>query len=342
MQDCYDALLSEPKTWLVTGAAGFIGSNLIETLLRYDQLVVGVDNFVTGHKKNLDGALAKLDAAQRNRFTFVEGTIENYETCLASVQGVDVCLHQAALGSVPRSILNPLATNASNVTGFLNMLNAAKDAGVPRFVFAASSSSYGDSRTLPKVESEIGRPLSPYAVTKYVNELYAEVFSRIYGITTVGLRYFNVFGRRQDPDGEYAAVIPKWIGAMLKGEQVQINGDGTTSRDFCHIENAVQANILAACKTIPDSHQIYNVAVGAQTSLIDLYDLLKSSLQQNGFAYDIPPVFADFRPGDVKHSKACINKAVSQLSYKPSHDIVAGIRESIQWYIDEESVEYRA
>jgi UDP-N-acetylglucosamine 4-epimerase len=274
-----ESLRAQPRRWLVTGSAGFIGSHLVESLLALDQAVVGLDNFATGHRRNVDEVEAKLAPAQRARHRFIDGDIRDPGTCRDACRDIDVVLHQAALGSVPRSLADPVATNAANVDGFLNMLVAARDAGVARFVYAASSSTYGDHPGLPKVEDAIGRPLSPYAVTKLVNELYADVFARCYGLATVGLRYFNVFGERQDPEGAYAAVVPRWVRALLTGDEVAINGDGETSRDFCYVGNAVQANLLAA--TINDAaavNQIYNVAVDDRTSLNRLFELLRAEL----------------------------------------------------------------
>ncbi len=281
-QNCRQALSVNPKTWLITGTAGFIGSNLLEHLLKLNQRVVGLDNFATGHQSNLDEVQSLVSPEQWSRFTFIEGDIRNLEDCARACEGVDYVLHQAALGSVPRSLNDPITTNAANITGFLNMLVAARDAGVKSFTYAASSSTYGDHPALPKVEENIGKPLSPYAVTKYVNELYAEVFARSYGFKAIGLRYFNVFGKRQDPGGAYAAVIPKWTAAMVRGEDVFINGDGDTSRDFCFIENAVQANLLAATAEDSAKNEVYNVAVGDRTTLNDLFAALKSALAENG------------------------------------------------------------
>ncbi|WP_269801888.1 SDR family oxidoreductase [Zobellella maritima] len=322
-----------PKTWLITGVAGFIGSNLLETLLKLNQAVVGLDNFATGHKHNLDEVQGSVSTEQWTRFCFIEGDIRNLEHCQQVCQGVDYVLHQAALGSVPRSIADPITTNAANITGFLNMLVAARDAGVKSFTYAASSSTYGDHPALPKVEENIGKPLSPYAVTKYVNELYADVFSRTYGFNTIGLRYFNVFGKRQDPNGAYAAVIPKWTAAMINGEDLFINGDGETSRDFCFIENTVQMNILAA--TAPDEakNEVYNVALGDRTSLNTLFDALKTALADNGVAYTKPPIYREFRTGDVRHSQADICKAQRKLGYAPIHRIYDGIGQAMPWYV---------
>lgn len=327
------ALQASPRTWLITGVAGFIGSNLLETLLKLDQRVVGLDNFATGYQRNLDEVQAAVSNTQWDRFSFIRGDIRDSADCQSACQGVDFVLHQAALGSVPRSIADPLITNANNITGFLNMLTAARDAKVRSFTYAASSSTYGDHPGLPKVEDVIGRPLSPYAVTKYVNELYADVFARCYGFTSIGLRYFNVFGPRQDPDGAYAAVIPKWAASLLKQEPVHINGDGQTSRDFCYIANAVQANILAACTTNPDAqNQIYNVAIGERTTLNTLFQLIRDSLSGEGVSPHAQPVHQDFRHGDVRHSQADITKAKRLLGYAPSHTLHTGMPETMRWY----------
>ncbi|CAI09466.1 WbpP [Aromatoleum aromaticum EbN1] len=334
----YQALQSilrdAPKTWLVTGVAGFIGSNLLETLLKLDQRVVGLDNFATGHARNLDEVQTLVTAEQWARFAFVRGDIRQLDDCRRACAGVDYVLHQAALGSVPRSLDDPITSNATNIDGFLNMLVAARDAEVKSFTYAASSSTYGDHPSLPKVEDLIGKPLSPYAVTKYVNELYADVFARCYGFNTIGLRYFNVFGKRQDPNGAYAAVIPKWTTAMIQGEDVFINGDGETSRDFCFVDNAVQANLLAAT-TVDDAarDQIYNVAVSGRTTLNELYGYLQEALGQNGVNYDRTPKYRDFRAGDVRHSQADIDKANRLLGYAPQFDIRSGIQAVMPWYI---------
>ena len=328
-------LRAQPRTWLVTGVAGFIGSNLLETLLKLDQRVVGLDNFATGHQRNLDEVRTLVDPAQWARFRFIEGDIRELADCQAACAGVDHVLHQAALGSVPRSLADPIATNAANITGFLNMLVAARDAGVSRFVYAASSSTYGDHPGLPKVEDVIGKPLSPYAVTKYVNELYADVFARSYGFQSIGLRYFNVFGARQDPAGAYAAVIPKWAAALLAGETVFINGDGETSRDFCYVANAVQANLLAA--TTPDKdavNQVYNVAVGDRTTLNLLFELLRDGLSAQGVDPGVQAVHRDFRAGDVRHSQADVSKAARLLGYVPSQALRDGIRLALPWYVN--------
>ena len=332
-------LPTAPKTWLITGVAGFIGSNLLETLLKLDQRVVGLDNFATGHQRNLDEVQAMVRPSQWANFNFIEGDIRNLADCQKAATGVDYVLHQAALGSVPRSVEDPIATNANNITGFLNMLVAARDAnagkGVQRFVFAASSSTYGDHPGLPKVEDQIGKPLSPYAVTKYVNELYADVFAKTYGLQSIGLRYFNVFGPRQDPNGAYAAVIPKWIASMIKGEPIYINGDGETSRDFCYVANAVQANLLAATSSNPEAvNQIYNIAVGDRTTLNELYaQLLSQLLPHNAHLQDAKPVYRDFRAGDVRHSLADISKAVTLLGYIPIQRIGQGLRLAMPCYI---------
>jgi UDP-N-acetylglucosamine 4-epimerase len=328
-------LVTSPATWLVTGVAGFIGSNLLEHLLKLDQRVVGLDNFATGYQHNLDAVQISVTAAQWSRFKFIKGDICRLEDCQAACNGVDYVLHQAALGSVPRSIDNPIATNATNISGFLNMLVAGRDAKVKRFVYAASSSTYGDHPALPKVEANIGKPLSPYAVTKYVNELYADVFAKTYGFKTIGLRYFNVFGQRQNPNGAYAAVIPKWTASLLAGEPVLINGDGETSRDFCFIENAVQANLLAATATNPDAaNEVYNVAVGDQTTLNQLYRYLVTYLSPEFPAVrNAAPVYRDFRSGDVRHSLADISKASRLLGYSPAYRIEAGLEKATAWYV---------
>ncbi|MDE2420942.1 MAG: Vi polysaccharide biosynthesis UDP-N-acetylglucosaminuronic acid C-4 epimerase TviC [Gammaproteobacteria bacterium] len=332
-QQVCETLHHSPKAWLVTGVAGFIGSNLLETLLKLDQRVVGLDNFATGHQHNLDEVRSVVTADQWQRFTFIQGDICQLADCQRACVNVDYVLHQAALGSVPRSIDDPILTNSSNIDGFLNMLVAARDAKVQSFTYAASSSTYGDHPGLPKVEDTIGKPLSPYAVTKYVNELYADVFSRCYGFHTIGLRYFNVFGKRQDPNGAYAAVIPKWAAAMIQGEDVYINGDGETSRDFCFIENTVQANILAAtCADSAALNHVYNVAVSGRTTLNDLFGALKTSLIENGVVYHKSPVYRAFRAGDVRHSQADITKIKSLLGYDPVFNIDSGIRKAMAWY----------
>ncbi len=328
-------LQSEPKTWLITGVAGFIGSNLLEHLLHLDQRIVGLDNFSTGKRSNMDEVRNNVTEDQWQRFSFTEGDIRDPATCHQVCCGVDYVLHEAALGSVPRSIADPISSNASNVTGFLNMLVAARDAGVKRFVYAASSSTYGDHPGLPKREDVIGKPLSPYAVTKYVNELYADVFARTYGTESIGLRYFNVFGPRQDPEGAYAAVIPCWLRALIKGETVHINGNGETSRDFCFVENVVQMNLLAATTTESNAiNQIYNTAVHARTSLNELFAMLHSRLLPHyPHLKDYKPHYRDFRKGDVLHSQADISKAATLLGYEPSHTIDAGLDAALSWYM---------
>lgn len=337
-------LVAAPHTWLITGVAGFIGSNLLETLLKLNQRVVGLDSFATGHQRNLDEVQTLVTPAQWANFNFIQGDIRELADCQKACQGVDYVLHQAALGSVPRSLEDPITTNGTNITGFLNMLVAARDARVKSFTYAASSSTYGDHPGLPKVEDVIGQPLSPYAVTKYVNELYANVFACCYGFNTIGLRYFNIFGRRQDPNGAYAAVIPKWTAALLAGGKVYINGDGETSRDFCFIANAVQANLLAATVEPviasearqfmnPALNQVYNVAVGDRTTLNELFALLRVNLAANGVSADTQPVYRDFRAGDVRHSQADIGKAQRLLSYAPSHRLAAGIAQAMPWYV---------
>lgn len=333
-QNVCEQLQQQPKTWLVTGVAGFIGSNLLETLLKLNQTVVGLDNFATGHQHNLDEVQSLVTAEQWAKFRFIEGDIREFADCQNACQGVDYVLHQAALGSVPRSIADPITTNATNISGFLNMLTAARDAHVSSFTYAASSSTYGDHPALPKVEENIGNPLSPYAVTKYVNELYADVFARTYGFKAIGLRYFNVFGQRQDPNGAYAAVIPKWTAAMIAGDDVFINGDGETSRDFCFIDNTVQANILAATAQDEAKNQVYNVAVGDRTTLNDLFNAIKASLNANGVNYSKQPVYRDFRAGDVRHSQASIEKIKNHLGYSPKFVISQGIDIAMSWYVN--------
>lgn len=334
-EQCKKDLIARPRSWLITGVAGFIGSNLLETLLKLEQRVVGLDNFATGHRRNLDGVRSLVPAQQWANFCFIEGDIRNIGDCHNACQGVDYVLHQAALGSVPRSVEDPITTNSANITGFLNMLVAARDASVERFVYAASSSTYGDYSGLPKVEDIIGKPLSPYAVTKYVNELYAEVFGKTYGLPSIGLRYFNVFGPRQDPDGAYAAVIPKWISSMIKGETIFINGDGETSRDFCFITNTVQANLLAAATDNPQAiNQIFNVALGDRTTLNELFNGLKKELGKAGITYEKAPVYRDFRTGDVRHSQADIAKAKNLLGYVPTDRVPSGIAQAMPWYIN--------
>lgn len=331
----YQSLSCTHRAWLITGVAGFIGSNLLETLLILDQSVIGLDNFATGYQHNLDEVQQIVSADQWHRFTFIEGDICNLETCRNACASVDYVLHQAALGSVPRSIEDPILTNGANITGFLNMLTAARDAGVKRFVYAASSSTYGDHPSLLKQEDRIGNPLSPYAVTKYVNELYADVFARAYGFKSIGLRYFNVFGARQDPNGAYAAVIPKWFAGLLAGGPVYINGDGETSRDFCFIDNCVQANILAATTTNLEAlGQIYNVAFGESTTLNELFQLIKGLVvEAKPEARGVEPEYRDYRPGDVRHSLADIGKAEKLLGYQPLFSVRDGLEHAAKWYL---------
>lgn len=332
-QEIQTYLKSDPKIWLITGAAGFIGSNLLEHLLKLDQTVIGLDNFATGFQSNLDEVKDLVTKEQWKKFKFIHGDIQDYDTCISAVKGIDYVLHQAALGSVPRSIADPLSTNNANILGFLNILHAAKEEGVKSFTYAASSSTYGDHEALPKLEENIGNPLSPYAVTKFVNELYAGVYARNFAFKTIGLRYFNVFGKRQDPKGAYAAVIPKWTASMIQNKDVYINGDGETSRDFCFIENTVQMNILAA--TAPDiaKDQVYNVAVGDRTSLNQLYFFIKASLEASNINVKADPIYQDFRQGDVRHSQADINKAKKLLGYNPDFNISEGIHKAIPWFI---------
>lgn len=328
-------LRQAPTRWLVTGAAGFIGSHLVETLLKLDQSVVGLDNFATGKRTNLDQVRQAVSKEQWARFTFIEGDIADPETCLRACQDVHIVLHQAALGSVPRSIEEPLTTHRSNVTGFLNMLDAARRTGVKRFVYASSSAVYGDDPNLPKVEHRIGKPLSPYAASKLMNEIYAGVFGRLYGIETIGLRYFNVFGQRQDPSGPYAAVIPRWISKLVRGDVVEIYGDGLTSRDFCYVANVVQANILAATTSHPEAiNTVFNVAVGSRTTLNELFQAILSVLRNTVSGLrEAQPVYREFRPGDVRHSQADLTRARSILGYEPTHTLEAGLRCAIKWYL---------
>lgn len=333
-QTVCEQLQQAPKTWLITGVSGFIGSNLLETLLKLDQKVVGLDNFATGYQHNLDEVKGCVSEAQWSNFNFIEGDIRQFVDCQTACNGVDYVLHQAALGSVPRSIVDPITTNDTNISGFLNMLTAARDAHVSSFSYAASSSTYGDHPGLPKVEENIGNPLSPYAVTKYVNELYADVFARSYGFKAIGLRYFNVFGQRQDPNGAYAAVIPKWTASMIAGDDVFINGDGETSRDFCFIENTVQANILAATAPEEVKNQVYNVAVGDRTTLNDLYAAIQVALLENSISYEKPAVYREFRAGDVRHSQASIAKIQQALGYVPEYPIAEGIQLAMRWYVN--------
>jgi UDP-N-acetylglucosamine 4-epimerase len=320
--------------WLVTGAAGFIGSNLVQALLALGQRVTGLDNFATGHRHNLEQVKDAVGSAAWANFHFIEGDIRVLDDCARACAGVDYVLHQAALGSVPRSIANPILTNDTNIGGFLNMLVAARDAKVKRFVYAASSSTYGDHPALPKVEDQIGKPLSPYAVTKYVNELYADVFGKTYGMESIGLRYFNVFGPRQDPHGAYAAVIPQWVAALIRNQPLKINGDGETSRDFCYIDNVVQANLLAATADQAAANQVYNVALNDRTSLNRLHAMMVELLAPRfPHVATHQPQYSEFRPGDVRHSQADIGKAQALLGYAPTHRIGAGLREAMDWYV---------
>lgn len=328
-----ESLQQTPKSWLITGVAGFIGSNLLEHLLRLNQKVVGLDNFATGYDKNLEEVRKTVGEDAWDRFTFFKGDITNFEDCQRAAASVDYVLHQAAIGSVPRSIKDPIATNAANITGFLNIITASRDANVKSFTYAASSSTYGDHPGLPKVENIIGKPLSPYAVTKYVNELYADVFSKCYNFNCIGLRYFNVFGKRQDPNGAYAAVIPKWIFSLIHGIEIGINGDGETSRDFCFIDNVVQMNILAATAELEAKNHVYNVAVGERTTLNELFTLLNDSVGNRGKNYPMVPRYDDFREGDVRHSQADIGKAIKNLAYDPKYSIDQGIALTMPWYL---------
>jgi UDP-N-acetylglucosamine 4-epimerase len=328
-----EELVNEPRRWLVTGVAGFIGSALLERLLDLGQDVVGVDNFSTGHQRNLDDVLA-INPDQKLQFKFIEGDLTDLAVCREACQNVDVILHQAALGSVPRSIKEPERSHAANVNAFVHMLVAAKDAGIKRVVYASSSSVYGDHPGLPKVEDRIGKPLSPYAATKRVDEIYAQVFHDVYAMEIVGMRYFNVFGRRQDPDGVYAAVVPRWIDAMLSGRPGVIFGDGTNSRDFCYIDNVVQANLLAATAGAEATGTVYNVGCNGRTDLIELHRMIRDAL-----ARDFPelaalePVHEEPRPGDVLHSQASIEKISVALGYVPTHDIADGMAETVAWTV---------
>lgn len=336
-----ESMSHKPKVWLITGVAGFIGSNLLETLLKLNQHVIGLDNFATGYQHNLDEVKASVAEEQWARFKFINGDVRKLSDCQQACVGVDYVLHQAALGSVPRSLEDPISTSTTNIDGFLNMLVAARDAAVKNFVYAASSSTYGDSPGLPKIEEVIGKPLSPYAVTKYVNEIYADVFARNYGFNATGLRYFNVFGKRQDPNGAYAAVIPKWTASMIEGREVFINGDGESSRDFCFVDNAVQANILAAStENASARNQVYNVAFGGRTSLNLLFQILKKELAENAVNYTLEPQYRGFRSGDVRHSQADIGKIEKYLGYKPYFDIHAGVKVVMPWYVKNSNVQY--
>lgn len=331
--DLTKSMTAQPSRWLITGVAGFIGSNLLEHLLKLGQTVVGLDNFLTGYQKNLDMVRDIVGPEAWSRFTFIEGDIRDIDTCHAACKGVQHVLHEAALGSVPRSIDDPLLSNSCNITGYLHMLVAARDAGVKSFVYAASSSTYGDSPELPKVEDKIGSPLSPYAVTKYVDELYADVFNRCYGFSSVGLRYFNVFGQRQDPYGAYAAVIPQWFASLIRKETVFVNGDGETSRDFCYIDNVVQANLLASFAQGEATNKIYNVAFGQRTTLNELFDLIKEEVARHKpEVMSAECVHRDFRAGDVRHSLADIGRAERLLGYGPQFDVRQGLRLAGDWY----------
>ena len=336
-QDIQEVLRRRPRTWLVTGVAGFIGSNLLELLLELGQEVVGLDDFATGYRRNLDDVLGGVGETAARRFKFIEGDVYDLEVCREACADVDYVLHQAALGSVPRSLDNPIATNRANIDGFVNVLVAARDSSVRRIVYAASSATYGDNPRLPKVEHDIGRPLSPYAVTKRVNELYADVFSRCYDLKIVGLRYFNVFGRHQDPNGAYAAVIPKWIGSLLVGEPCHIYGDGETSRDFCYIDNVLQANLLAAVEDGRKAeHEVYNVACGDRTTLNELFALIRDGLARHlPELSGVEPVYQDFRAGDVRHSQADISKIRGHLGYEATHSVESGMEAALGWYMSD-------
>lgn len=330
-----DRLMESPRVWLVTGAAGFIGSNLVETLLRLNQRVIGLDNYSTGSRRNLHQVQALVGQERWRKFHRIDGDTRDLPVCQRASEGADYVLHQAGLGSVPRSIAGPLESHASNVTGFLNVLLAARDSGAKRLVFASSSSVYGDYSKLPKVEAKIGRCLSPYAATKRVNEIYADVFARCYGLQSVGLRYFNVFGPRQDPGGAYSAVVPRWISALIRNEPVRINGDGKTSRDFCYVENVVQANLLAATVDRPEAiNELYNVAVGDRITLNQLYALLRKHLLP-WFPHleRCRPEYRPFRAGDIRHSEADISKAQRLLDYQPTHTVEQGLVEALGWYL---------
>ncbi len=328
-------LLVKPKRWLITGGAGFVGSNLAEALLLLDQEVVVLDNYSTGKPANVEAVINSVGFDRARKLKIIEGDVRDIGVCNDACSGVDYVLHQAALGSVPRSVDNPILTNDNNVTGFLNVLVAARDCGVSRMIYAASSSTYGDHPGLPKIENEIGKPLSPYAVTKYVNELYAKVFFDVYGVETVGLRYFNVFGRRQDPGGAYAAVIPKWTESLIRGDAVYINGDGQTSRDFCYIENVIQANLLAAvAPSEVCAGDVFNVAVGMRTTLNELFGWIRDEISGvYPYVGSAKPIYRDFRKGDVRHSLADISKIRRQLGYEPTHTVRDGLREAMAWYV---------
>ena len=335
-EDLRARISERQQTWLVTGAAGFIGSHLVETLLKAGQAVTGLDNFSTGKRENLEHIRRSVGELRWRNFRFIEGDIRSLEDCREACRGAAVVLHQAALGSVPRSIDDPIASTASNVSGFLNMLVAARDAAVERFVYASSSATYGDHPALPKTEPVIGRPVSPYGLTKYVNELYAEVFARCYGFKSVGLRYFNVFGPRQNPEGDYAAVISAWVGALVRGQTAYINGDGTAARDFCYGDNVVQANLLAATVTDPAAlNQPYNIAVGEQTSLTELFEMIRALLiPRFPHLRSVRPVHREERRGDIKFSRADIAKAKKLLGYRPQYRVIEGLERTIDWYVD--------
>lgn len=341
------ALRRNPRTWLVTGAAGFVGSNLVERLLKLRQEVVGIDNFATGHRRNLEEAVARGGDGSGGTFRFVEGDVRDLDLCRELCREADYVLHEAALGSVPRSLERPLDTHEANATGSLSVLVAARDAGVRRVVYASSSSCYGDHEALPKVEDRVGKPVSPYGASKLAGELYAQVFARSYGMEAIGLRYFNVFGRRQDARGPYAAVIPKWVGSLLRGETCHINGDGETTRDFCYVDNVVQANLLAATadlETGPDGglHEVYNVACGERTTLNELFGLIRGFVARHEpAAADAEPEYRDFRPGDIRHSEADIGKARRELGYRPTHDVREGLEEAVPWYLEHQPVPAR-
>jgi len=329
-----ESLASSPRVWVVTGVAGFIGSNLLEDLLALGQTVIGVDNFSTGHRANIDDVLS-VPVEHRARFRMVEGDIRDLEVCRTACEGADYVLHHAALGSVPWSMDDPLRTNAVNVDGFVNMLVAAKDAGVRRFVYASSSAVYGDTPAYPQFEHTVGRPLSPYAASKSANETYALAFQMSYGLQTIGLRYFNVFGRRQDPAGAYAAVIPRWISALLRGERCRIFGDGETTRDFCYIANVIQANLLAATSDSDASADTYNVACAESVTLNQLFEMMRTGLARNDPRFsNAVPQYDDFRQGDIRFSCASIEKARAKLGFFPSHDVAAGLAEALGWYIE--------
>lgn len=336
IEDIKEQLRVRPRKWLVTGIAGFIGSNLLEELLKLGQIVIGLDNFSTGYRHNFEDAKREVGDKRWSRFTFFEGDIRNLNDCRKACENIEYVLHQAALASVPRSIDDPITTNQSNINGFLNMIVAARNARVKRFVYAASSATYGDDLESPKREDKIGRPLSPYALTKYVNELYADVFSRIYGLESIGLRYFNVFGKRQDPNGAYAAVIPRWIDSFLNLIRPTVNGNGGTSRDFCYIQNAVEANLLAAtADNVEALNKVYNIAYGSSTTLNQLYQIIRDEISHyKPEVKAIEPIYGPFRKGDIRHSLADISRAKELLGYNPRFDVKQGMAESIKWYVD--------